>query len=205
MELWNGRPSTKPRAFARGDQRRGDLSASGSRCGAVPPASRSLCWVDTRSGTGDCFARQDVSAGLRSDGARLRSPRGSLVGWRRALGRGKGIRAADPATLDGRAGSCSAADGVRAAKSQACRQPHRPRLRPRDRRMAPSRARCSQRCSRTPIRNATACDMSLSDPQSKITPWPCPRAASIETGSSRVCGACGSQRPAAARKKVTPE
>ena len=51
--------------------------------------------------------------------------------------------------------------------------------------------------------DATSVRMSLSDPQSKITPWRCPRAASIETGTSRDAGACGAQRPATDRKKVT--
>jgi hypothetical protein len=45
----------------------------------------------------------------------------------------------------------------------------------------------------------TARDMSLSDPHNRITSM----ASGIEAGTSRVCGACGSQRPAADRKKVT--
>ncbi|MGZ5413078.1 MAG: hypothetical protein ACXWHH_11345, partial [Solirubrobacterales bacterium] len=42
-------------------------------------------------------------------------------------------------------------------------------------------------------------DVNLSDPHSKITPV----ASSIEARTSRVCGACGSQRPAAVCNKVT--
>jgi hypothetical protein len=114
-------------------------------------------------GNRDCFARQDVSAGLRSDGARLRSPRGSLAGWRRAPGQKEGgIRSADPATLDGRAGGCSAADGVRAAESRACRQPHHPRLRAGDRRIAPTRARRARSAAPRPaIADANSGDESV--------------------------------------------
>jgi hypothetical protein len=79
------------------------------------------------------------------------------------------------------------------AQLRAYRRPHRLRLR--DRRPAPSRRLTS---SRAPIVDPISV-VSLSDPRNRIT-W---MASWIETGTSRVCGACGSQRPAADRKKVT--
>ena len=90
----------------------------------------------------------------------------------------------------------AAASGA-AAQSRAYRRPHQPGYAHATggwRQASACRAVLPGQRSWTP----TAV-MSLSDPHNRITSM----ASWIEAGISRVCGACGSQRPAADRKKVT--